>query len=172
MRFKKQALLASMGVWIIFLGIFILFLLALYQYTACLDALPCTLSKSDFAHVNLFNIFMFAAFFIMFIGIVTELCGVFQISKEAQDIQIFYNKLNLYFAASFFFALSLKNLMALSKHFFLISIRVSGVNIDGAFGLLDYYVYGMMKLDKFCICSRIFMQKQRLFVQSFSGYVI
>ncbi|MDR0761694.1 MAG: hypothetical protein LBF13_01445, partial [Campylobacteraceae bacterium] len=97
--FKKSAFLASVGVWLIFAGIFVLFLLALYQHFVCPDALPCSLRKSYFVHINLFNIFMFTAFFTMFAGIVTELCGVFQISKAAQNIQIFYNKLNLYLAA-------------------------------------------------------------------------
>ncbi|MDR1615235.1 MAG: hypothetical protein LBS26_06715 [Campylobacteraceae bacterium] len=163
MRFQKSASLASKGVWFIFTGIFVLFLLALYQYFACPDALPCSLRKSYFAHVNLFNIFMFAAFFTMFAGIVTELCGVFQISKAAQNINIFYNKLNLYLAAALYFALNLKSCMAKSDHFFLINIDVSRVSRNAPAGFIGDWIDSIISPIIF-ICVIGFLYKNSAYL--------
>ncbi|MDR2635635.1 MAG: hypothetical protein LBC08_02265 [Campylobacteraceae bacterium] len=135
-KFKKSAFISSCGVGLILLGMFLLFLLGLHQYFTCETLFECGFRKSDFAHVNLQNIFIFTAFGTIFAGILVELRGVFLLSKAACNMTIFYNKLNLYFAISLFFALSLKNMMASSEHFFLIAIKVSHVSRSAPAGFI------------------------------------
>jgi hypothetical protein len=167
-RFKKPAFISSIGVGLMLFGIFILFLLALHQYFTCELPFGCALNKRDFAQINLQNIFIITACGVIFTGILTELAGVFLLSKTAQDTRIFYNKLNSYFAASLFFAISLKDVMASSDYFFLIKTDVSRILVDshGATFVMMIYVWASFAA---LICFLYFLGRNSIYLHKVFG---
>ncbi|MDR2100399.1 MAG: hypothetical protein LBP40_06215 [Campylobacteraceae bacterium] len=118
---KKFTLISSGGILLMLFGIFLLYIKARYDADA-----PC-LTKSDFYSINSRNIPIFIAFGVIFIGIITELLGRFKLACAANDIKIFYNRLNLYFAAILFILISLKIVMASSETLFFMKMCVSRI---------------------------------------------
>ncbi|MDR2790141.1 MAG: hypothetical protein LBB59_04130 [Campylobacteraceae bacterium] len=118
MMFKKAASTASLGVYITLFGIFLFILLLVYYDSACFVVSRCM-------SMNLYDMFKFMIFCMMFAGVLIELKGVFLPSKAAQDIDIFYNKLNLYLAL--FVAFQIKIAVIDWDNFFLIGIWVDNL---------------------------------------------
>ncbi|MDR0580206.1 MAG: hypothetical protein LBG21_06350 [Campylobacteraceae bacterium] len=123
---KRAVFTLCGGVLLILSGIFLLYM--------NLPASQC-LNKSDFFPINSQSIHNLAPFIMIFIGVLTELFGRFKLAKAADDMQIFYNRLNLYFLITLFILVSLKTLMAESENLFLVKICVSDIRYGkGLFG--------------------------------------
>jgi hypothetical protein len=126
---KKAGFALCGGVFLIILGIFFLFLLSRsYNPVAyCLD-------RDDFyPPIAMHNVYIFAAFCAILIGVIMELAGRFKLAKAINDMKIFYNRLNLYFIATIFILVSIKNWMAANDYLFFVRSCVS----KRMYGFLD-----------------------------------
>ncbi|MDR2081052.1 MAG: hypothetical protein LBP54_04115, partial [Campylobacteraceae bacterium] len=129
---KKAGLISSGGILLILLGIFLLYIKARYDAGA-----PC-LRRDDFYPLSSRNILILASFGAIFIGILIELFGRFKLSQAANDMKIFYNRANFYFAAVLFILLSL--LMFENETLFLVKI-CTNIDYDNPLTLLATGVF-------------------------------
>ncbi|MDR2100400.1 MAG: hypothetical protein LBP40_06220 [Campylobacteraceae bacterium] len=90
-KIKNAAFIMSGGILFMLLGIFIFGALNLEYATI-----------KDFYPPNSRDVSVFASFSVIIIGILSELFGRFALAKAANDMKIFYNRLNLYFIAALF----------------------------------------------------------------------
>jgi hypothetical protein len=136
---KKAGFALCGGVFFVLLGIFLLYL---HSRTNILDSPLQCLRRGDFYPINSRNIYILIPFCMIFAGFLTELFGFYKLAKAVNDMKIFYNRLNLYFAVTLFVLLSIKSIMAGSETLFLVRICVSHIMYDGAGGFLgDILVY-------------------------------
>jgi hypothetical protein len=129
---KRAVFTLCGGVALMLLGIFFLFLVSLFS-----SASDC-ISKSDFYSMGLPQVSILISFVVILAGVLTELLGRYKLAKALNNMQIFYNRLNLYAIITLFIVGSIKFLMAANASFFLIEICVSQANHSNNLDFLGY----------------------------------
>jgi hypothetical protein len=132
---KNAKLTLSGGILLILVGIFCL----LFYYS------PDNryFYKNDFYPIAVHNVYILAAFCVILIGVLTELVGKYKLAKALNDMKIFYNRLNLYFIATLFILISIKDWMAENERFFFVVIRVSKRRYDESFTISEGTLVGL-----------------------------